>query len=84
MRRKFMRRNYEMHIHGSRASGRIVVMSDSKGAALFNEGTWILDATVFVNDGSTVELTQPTPVPTSSAIQVTATARACHASHPAS
>ncbi len=68
--------NYEIPIHGSRASGHIVVMSDSKGAALFNEGTWILDATVFVDDGSTVELAQPTPVPTPSAIQVTATARA--------
>jgi hypothetical protein len=51
-------------------------MSDSKGAALFNEGTWILDATVIMDDGSTVELTQPTPVPTPSAIQVAATARA--------
>jgi len=68
--------NYQIPIHGSRASGRIVVMSDSKGAALFNEGTWILDATVFVDDGSTVELAQPTPVPTPSVIQVTATARA--------
>jgi len=68
--------NYNIPIHGSRASGRIVVMSDSKGAALFNEGTWILDATVFVDDGSTVELAQPTLVPTPSAIQVTATARA--------
>jgi hypothetical protein len=68
--------NYNIPIHGSRASGRIVVMSDSKGAALFNEGTWTLDSTVIVDDGSTVELAQPTPVPTPSAIQVTATARA--------
>jgi ribosomal protein L7/L12 len=68
--------DYEIPIHGSRASGRIEVMSNSKGAALFNEGTWILDATVIMDDGSTVRLTAPAPVPTPSAIQVTATARA--------
>jgi len=65
--------NYEIRIHGSRASGRIEVSSRSKGAGLFKEGTWILDATVYLDDGSTVELTQPAPVPTSRAIPVTAT-----------
>jgi hypothetical protein len=51
-------------------------MSDSKGATLFNEGTWTLDASVYVNDGSTVTLRAPTPVPTPSAAQLEATARA--------
>jgi len=66
--------NYSIPIHGSRSSGRIEVRSSSKGAALFKEGTWILNATVFLDDGSTVKLTQPAPTP--SAIQVTATASA--------
>ena len=65
--------NYSIPIHGSRASGRIEVRSNSKGAGLFKEGTWILDATVFLDDGSTVQLTAPTPVPALSAIP-TATA----------
>jgi ribosomal protein L7/L12 len=66
--------DYEIPIHGSRASGHIAVRSNSKGAALFKEGTWILDATVYLDDGSTVRLTAPTPVPTPSTILVTATA----------
>jgi len=68
--------SYEFCIHGSRANGRVEVNSHSKGAGLFKEGTWILDATVFLDDGSTVELTEPEspPVPTSRTILVTATA----------
>jgi ribosomal protein L7/L12 len=66
--------DYEFRIHGSRASGRVAVRSNSKGAALFKEGTWILDATVFLGDGSTVELTEPVPVPAPRAILATATA----------
>lgn len=68
--------NYSIPIHGSRSSGHIEVRSRSKDAALFKEGTWILDATVFLDDGSTVRLAAPTPVPTPSVLQVTATARA--------
>ncbi len=68
--------SYAFRIHGSRASGRVEVNSYSKGAGLFKEGTWTLDATVYLNDGSTVELTEPesAPEPTTRAILVTATA----------
>ncbi len=69
--------NYRIPIHGSKKSGYIVVFSDSRGATLFNEGTWILDATVIVNDGASLELTPvPTPTPTISAAQIDATAGA--------
>jgi ribosomal protein L7/L12 len=66
--------NYVIPIHGSRKSGRIIVQSDSKGAGFFNEGTWILDATVIVDNGPTVNLTPaPPPTPTPSALDVDAT-----------
>jgi hypothetical protein len=58
-------------------------MSDSKGAGFFNEGTWILDATVFVDGGSMIELTasaapapRATAAPTLSALADDATAGA--------
>jgi hypothetical protein len=66
--------NYIIPIRGSRKSGRIEVMSDSKGAAFFNEGAWVLDAYVIVDRGASIELTPPpTPIPTLSAGQVDAT-----------
>jgi len=68
--------DYSIPIHGSRASGHIEVMSNSRGAALFKEGVWILDATVYLDDGSTVRLTAPAPVPTPSSVQLQATSLA--------
>jgi len=55
--------NYEIPIHGSLSKGRIQVRSDSKGAGFLNEGTWILDAIVYLEAGSTVPLTVPVPSP---------------------
>jgi hypothetical protein len=66
--------NYIIPLRGPRSSGRIDVMSDSKGAALFNEGTWILNAVVIVNSGPSIQLTPPpTPALTLSALAVDAT-----------
>ncbi len=69
--------NYRIPIRGSQKSGAIVVFSDSKGAGFFNEGTWILNARVVVDDGPSLELTPPpTPAPTLGAAQIDATAGA--------
>jgi hypothetical protein len=54
--------NYSIPVHGSRRSAKIVVMSDSKGAAFLKEGTWVLDATVILDAGESFELA-PSPVP---------------------
>ncbi len=49
--------NYTIPIQGSHKSGRIIVLSDSKGGSLFfNEGTWTLDARVMVDGGGIIDL----------------------------
>jgi hypothetical protein len=67
--------NYNIPIHGSHKSGHIVVMSDSKGGSFpFNDGTWTLDATVYVDGGPSFDLTPlPSPTPTLSSAEVDAT-----------
>jgi len=49
--------NYIIPIRGSQNRGRIDVMSNSDGARFLNEGTWVLDAVVVVNNGPTIDLT---------------------------
>ena len=75
--------DYNIPIHGSQRSGRILVESHSQDSFIGLGGTWELDAVVFVQDGPLIELTPPPPerqvegpAPTLSAAQVDATSGA--------
>lgn len=50
---------YVIRLRGAERGGRIEVLSHSIGAGFLNEGTWILDAVVVVeNDGVVIKLTE--------------------------
>ncbi len=69
--------DYSIPVHSARKTGYIDVYSYSRGAGLFNEGTWVLDARAVVDGGSSVQLTQPPPsAPTPSSVQLSATREA--------
>jgi len=75
--------DYNIPIHGSQRSGRILVESHSQDSFIGLGGTWELDAVVFVEGGPSIVLTPPPPerqvegpAPTLSAAQVDATSGA--------